>query len=308
MQGGRNRVTLPVRPSEPARSPLDHAHQSVPASLFYAASGCRVSVRCPACRQKPCWSRGRCWLSGSPRGGGAGRRGRRTRPTAVCAPSRTAFLTGLRPDTTQVWTIGPYFRNVARGQGLDVVTLPQLFRANGYFTSGAGKIFHPGTPSGGFSSSEGGGDMCPGQQLNNTAVCTSGPDKKAAGSWSVPYFFCDQYTNDTVQSPVAQQFPCSGPTWFVFVSLSLLGVFFCRQSGWSTSTAVSTVHLPPFFPPSLAWLWIYGYVHKKGTIHPDAHGTDATPRLTPPPLLLLLTMVARKGPRVGMDACRALLA
>ena len=43
---------------------------------------------------------------------------------AVCAPSRTAFLTGLRPDTTQVWTIGPYFRNASRGEGMDVVTLP----------------------------------------------------------------------------------------------------------------------------------------------------------------------------------------
>ena len=51
---------------------------------------------------------------------------------AVCAPSRTAFLTGLRPDTTQVWTIGPYFRNVSRGQGMALQTLPQLFRANGY--------------------------------------------------------------------------------------------------------------------------------------------------------------------------------
>ena len=40
---------------------------------------------------------------------------------AVCGPSRTAFLTGLRPDSTQVWTIGPYFRNTSRGQGLDVV-------------------------------------------------------------------------------------------------------------------------------------------------------------------------------------------
>jgi hypothetical protein len=50
---------------------------------------------------------------------------------AVCSPSRTAFLTGLRPDTTQVWTIGPYFRNTSRGNGMRVVTLPQLFRQNG---------------------------------------------------------------------------------------------------------------------------------------------------------------------------------
>ena len=61
---------------------------------------------------------------------------------AVCAPSRTAFLTGLRPDTTQVWTIGPYFRNVSRGQGMQIVSLPQAFRMRGYNTTGAGKIFH----------------------------------------------------------------------------------------------------------------------------------------------------------------------
>ncbi len=57
---------------------------------------------------------------------------------AVCAPSRTAFLTGLRPDTTQVWTIGPYFRATSRGEGMEVVTLPQMFRMHGYNTTGAG--------------------------------------------------------------------------------------------------------------------------------------------------------------------------
>ena len=125
---------------------------------------------------------------------------------AVCAPSRTVFLTGLRPDVTQVWTIGPYFRRAARGEGMKIKTLPQLFRENGYNATGVGKIFHPGTPSGGFLSSEGGGDMCPTQ--SNISDCVSGASDPA-GSWTEPYVFCDQYTNDTVQSPAMQQWPCS---------------------------------------------------------------------------------------------------
>ena len=113
---------------------------------------------------------------------------------AVCAPSRTAFLTGLRPDTTQVWTIGPYFRNASRGEGMDVVTLPQLFRQHNYTVTGAGKIFHPGTPSGGLMKSEGGGDQCPAQSA--TARCTKPLARSEPGSWSSPYWFCDQYGDD----------------------------------------------------------------------------------------------------------------
>ena len=64
---------------------------------------------------------------------------------ALCSPSRTSLLTGRRPDTTHVYTIGPYFRHV----GGNFTTLPEYFKQNGYTTAGMGKIFHPGRASGG---------------------------------------------------------------------------------------------------------------------------------------------------------------
>ena len=49
---------------------------------------------------------------------------------AVCSPSRTSLLTGLRPDSTRVYDLDTHFRNTVP----DVVTLPQHFKAHGYFT------------------------------------------------------------------------------------------------------------------------------------------------------------------------------
>jgi iduronate 2-sulfatase len=57
---------------------------------------------------------------------------------ALCNPSRSSFLTGLRPDTLGLMCNGLHFRDLKP----DVVTLPQAFKANGYATRNVGKVFH----------------------------------------------------------------------------------------------------------------------------------------------------------------------
>lgn len=59
---------------------------------------------------------------------------------AVCAPSRMALLTGLRPQTLGIYDFGRSFRQVRP----DAVTMPQFFRSHGYRTASLGKIFHVG--------------------------------------------------------------------------------------------------------------------------------------------------------------------
>ena len=63
---------------------------------------------------------------------------------AVCSPSRTAMLTGLRPDKTRVWDLVTHFR-VAQPE---CVTLPEYFKQNGYHCAGMGKVYHIGLEDG----------------------------------------------------------------------------------------------------------------------------------------------------------------
>jgi iduronate 2-sulfatase len=57
---------------------------------------------------------------------------------AVCNPSRSSMLTGLRPDTLRLWNNGTHFREL----NPDVTTLPLWFKEQGYGTHCVGKIFH----------------------------------------------------------------------------------------------------------------------------------------------------------------------
>ncbi|MFA5535174.1 MAG: sulfatase, partial [Mariniphaga sp.] len=62
----------------------------------------------------------------------------------ICNPSRTSFLTGLRPTTTGVYALGPWFRELP--QFADHVTLPQYFESHGYKTLTTGKVYHDAYP------------------------------------------------------------------------------------------------------------------------------------------------------------------
>jgi arylsulfatase A-like enzyme len=101
--------------------------------------------------------------------------------SVLCNPSRTSVLTGMRPTTTGVYGLSPFFRNV---ESLSkITTLPEHFRNNGYRTFATGKIFHANyaLKAGGPDWDEVGPDAWGGPFPKEKLVNT--PDKNRAVDW-----------------------------------------------------------------------------------------------------------------------------
>ncbi|MEW4487194.1 sulfatase [Thalassoglobus sp. JC818] len=96
----------------------------------------------------------------------------------ACNPSRASLMTGVRP-----WTSGVYHNPQPWRPAMpDVLTIPQHFSANGYRSTGAGKIFH-----GAFDERASWDDyMKKGGDPKPTKAVTSDPHSKAGGIvWGV---------------------------------------------------------------------------------------------------------------------------
>lgn len=68
----------------------------------------------------------------------------------LCSPSRSSFLTGRSPNATGVLTnpgASGDFRTHFRNKIPNTLTLPQLFKQQGWFAARVGKLYHYGVPA-----------------------------------------------------------------------------------------------------------------------------------------------------------------
>lgn len=172
-------------------------------------------------------------------------------------------MTGLRPSTTGIYGLAPWFRDVEAFA--DRVTLPQHFEQNGYTTYSTGKIFH-----GGYGRSDGDTEF---QALGPGASVGAKPEQKLVntpnphplvdwgtfphedqdkGDWQVASWAVDQLEGD-IQEP-----------FFLSAGFFLPHVPLYTTQKWFDMYPENTVELPPMLredrddTPRFSW-----YLHWK---------------------------------------------
>ncbi len=93
----------------------------------------------------------------------------------LCNPSRTSLMLSLRPTTTGIYGLSPWFRTLPEWK--DRVPLQQHFKAHGYRTLATGKIYHGGAggPGGGAAAGKAKGKNKQGTDTATTASAAPRP-------------------------------------------------------------------------------------------------------------------------------------
>ncbi len=100
----------------------------------------------------------------------------------LCNPSRASLMLSLRPTTTGIYGLEPWFRNLPEWR--DRVSLPQYFAHHGYRTVATGKVYHQGTGGPALAAAEGQSPAPLGREFQITAPLGgvgTRPPKKLVG-------------------------------------------------------------------------------------------------------------------------------
>jgi len=141
---------------------------------------------------------------------------------AVCAPSRNALMTGLRPSTIGIYDLGTNFRKAVP----DAVTVAQYFMKHGYRTEAMGKIMHVGHGNHEDAASwtiphwrpQGGGYKLPESTANLKPHKTGGPRGAATECADVPdNAYADGMIADEAIARLRAAKQKPGEPWFIAV-------------------------------------------------------------------------------------------
>ena len=95
----------------------------------------------------------------------------------LCNPSRTSLMLGLRPTTTGIYGLAPWFRTLPEWK--DRVSLPNHFKAHGYRTLATGKIYLNGAGGPGNGAAQAKGKK---KNADPASAATPAPEFEVIGS------------------------------------------------------------------------------------------------------------------------------